>query len=156
MHGPIKFKSPNNISEWQMGFNSTFKWLISKAEVLILMKYMYETSTQILLNLHSTNLFLSNWCALLADLSDRRHGSFLPTQSVLWQWPCNTYRELQVPRYTNINTAKVSNHNHMRQTELATSCPCKVRKFWSLCLEACMFEWQCGNWDLSQPGRRYF
>jgi len=24
MHGPINVKSPNNISEWQMGFNSAF------------------------------------------------------------------------------------------------------------------------------------
>jgi hypothetical protein len=28
MHGPINDKSPNNISEWQMGFNSTLKELI--------------------------------------------------------------------------------------------------------------------------------
>jgi hypothetical protein len=28
MHGPIKVKSPNIISEWQMGFNSAFKGLI--------------------------------------------------------------------------------------------------------------------------------
>jgi hypothetical protein len=27
MHGPIKVKSPNNISKWQMGFNSAFKGL---------------------------------------------------------------------------------------------------------------------------------
>ena len=27
MHVPINVKSPNNISEWQMGFNSTFKGL---------------------------------------------------------------------------------------------------------------------------------
>ena len=27
MHGPINVKSPNNISEWQMGFNSEFKGL---------------------------------------------------------------------------------------------------------------------------------
>jgi hypothetical protein len=27
MHGPIKFKSPNNISKWQLGFNSAFKGL---------------------------------------------------------------------------------------------------------------------------------
>jgi hypothetical protein len=25
MHGPINVKSPNNISKWQMGFNSAFK-----------------------------------------------------------------------------------------------------------------------------------
>jgi hypothetical protein len=28
MHGPINVKSPNNISEWQMRFNSAFKELI--------------------------------------------------------------------------------------------------------------------------------
>jgi len=28
MHGPINVKSPNNISEWQMRFNSAFKGLI--------------------------------------------------------------------------------------------------------------------------------
>jgi hypothetical protein len=27
MHGPIKFKSPNNTSKWQMEFNSAFKGL---------------------------------------------------------------------------------------------------------------------------------
>jgi hypothetical protein len=27
MHGPIKVKSPNNNSKWQMGFNSAFKGL---------------------------------------------------------------------------------------------------------------------------------
>jgi hypothetical protein len=29
MHRPINVKSPNNISKWQMGFNSAFKGLIS-------------------------------------------------------------------------------------------------------------------------------
>jgi hypothetical protein len=29
MHGLINVKSPNNISKWQMGFNSAFKGLIS-------------------------------------------------------------------------------------------------------------------------------
>jgi hypothetical protein len=27
MHGTINVKSPNNISKWQMGFNSAFKGL---------------------------------------------------------------------------------------------------------------------------------
>jgi len=27
MHVPINIKSPNNINEWQMGFNSAFKGL---------------------------------------------------------------------------------------------------------------------------------
>jgi len=30
MHVPINVKSPNNISEWQMGFNSAFKGLIPR------------------------------------------------------------------------------------------------------------------------------
>jgi hypothetical protein len=30
MHLPINVKSPNNISKWQMGFNSAFKGLIQK------------------------------------------------------------------------------------------------------------------------------
>ena len=30
MHVPIKVKSPNNISEWQMGFNSAFKGLMCR------------------------------------------------------------------------------------------------------------------------------
>jgi hypothetical protein len=30
MHVSINVKSPNNISEWQMGFNSAFKGLIAE------------------------------------------------------------------------------------------------------------------------------
>jgi hypothetical protein len=33
MHVPISVKSPNNISKWQMGFNSAFKWLMVTAEL---------------------------------------------------------------------------------------------------------------------------
>jgi hypothetical protein len=33
MHGPINVKSPNNISKWQMGFDSAFKGL--KTYILI-------------------------------------------------------------------------------------------------------------------------
>jgi hypothetical protein len=33
MHGPINVKSPNNISKWQMEFNSAFKGLIGKTPV---------------------------------------------------------------------------------------------------------------------------
>jgi hypothetical protein len=32
MHGPINVKSPNNTSKWQVGFNSAFKGLITKAK----------------------------------------------------------------------------------------------------------------------------
>jgi hypothetical protein len=35
MHGPLNVKSPNNISKWQMGFNSAFKglkpWVMNSA-----------------------------------------------------------------------------------------------------------------------------
>jgi hypothetical protein len=30
MHVPINVKSPNNISKWQMGFNSAFKGLMEQ------------------------------------------------------------------------------------------------------------------------------
>jgi hypothetical protein len=33
MHLPIKVKSPNNISKWQMGFNSAFKGLILELNI---------------------------------------------------------------------------------------------------------------------------
>ena len=33
MHVPINVKFPNNISEWQMGFNSAFKGLMSKQKI---------------------------------------------------------------------------------------------------------------------------
>jgi hypothetical protein len=32
MHLPINVKSPNNISKWQMGFNSAFKGLMPSIE----------------------------------------------------------------------------------------------------------------------------
>jgi len=35
MHGPINVKSLNNISEWQMGFNSAFKGLIPILTLII-------------------------------------------------------------------------------------------------------------------------
>jgi len=33
MHGSINFKSPNNTSKWQMGFNSEFKGLNNDTDV---------------------------------------------------------------------------------------------------------------------------
>jgi hypothetical protein len=33
MHVPTNVKSPNNISKWQMGFNSAFKGLINAASI---------------------------------------------------------------------------------------------------------------------------
>jgi hypothetical protein len=35
MHLPINVKSPNNISKWQMGFNSAFKGLIAMFAMFI-------------------------------------------------------------------------------------------------------------------------
>jgi hypothetical protein len=37
MHVPINVKSPNNISKWQMGFNSAFKGLISHPNTFFLL-----------------------------------------------------------------------------------------------------------------------
>jgi hypothetical protein len=42
MHGLINVKSPNNISKWQMGFNSAFKglklWIYLQVEKLMYME----------------------------------------------------------------------------------------------------------------------
>jgi hypothetical protein len=35
MHGPINVKSPNNISKWQMGFNSAFKGLMKACSAVL-------------------------------------------------------------------------------------------------------------------------
>jgi hypothetical protein len=35
MHVPINVKSPNNISKWQMGFNSAFKGLKVKQVTML-------------------------------------------------------------------------------------------------------------------------
>jgi hypothetical protein len=41
MHLPINFKSPNNISKWQMGFNSAFKGVIQlEVDGIIILKWM--------------------------------------------------------------------------------------------------------------------
>jgi len=39
MHGPMNVKSPINISEWQMGFNSAFKRL---KEIVQLLAIKYQ------------------------------------------------------------------------------------------------------------------
>ena len=41
MHVPINVKSPNNISKWQMGFNSAFKGLT--AEFVVIKIHLYVT-----------------------------------------------------------------------------------------------------------------
>ena len=42
MHVPINVKSPNNISEWQMGFNSAFKGLTRGMTVVSFNQFGYE------------------------------------------------------------------------------------------------------------------
>jgi hypothetical protein len=42
MHGPINVKSPNNISKWQMGFNSAFKGLTRTEVVKRILKYIFK------------------------------------------------------------------------------------------------------------------
>jgi hypothetical protein len=44
MHGPINVKSPNNISKWQMGFNSVFKGLMGSAVTLSQLGFADGTS----------------------------------------------------------------------------------------------------------------
>jgi hypothetical protein len=41
MHGPINVKSPNNISEWQMGFNWAFKGLNVLNQILKVMQLSF-------------------------------------------------------------------------------------------------------------------
>jgi hypothetical protein len=41
MHGPINVKSPNNISKWQMGFNSAFKGLTLKNSTCFALSVFY-------------------------------------------------------------------------------------------------------------------
>ena len=52
MHVPINVKSPNNISEWQMGFNSAFKGLkcVSLQRLLCI---SVQSLLTLSLNLHS-------------------------------------------------------------------------------------------------------
>jgi hypothetical protein len=38
MHVPINFKSPNNISEWQMEFNSAFEGLMTNLDAVPALK----------------------------------------------------------------------------------------------------------------------
>jgi hypothetical protein len=48
MHGPINVKSPNNISKWQMGFNSAFKGLkclTTLTQTSVLFITFFPTST---------------------------------------------------------------------------------------------------------------
>jgi len=42
MHVPINVKSPNNINEWQMGFNSAFKGLMRPAGTDISCRGLYS------------------------------------------------------------------------------------------------------------------
>jgi hypothetical protein len=56
MHGPISVKSPNNISEWKMGFNSAFKGLIevvSYFRTLISSSYCSENFTSRIFDLYT-------------------------------------------------------------------------------------------------------
>jgi len=43
MHGPMNVKSPNNISEWQMGFNSAFKGLNHQLVALHYINGLHQT-----------------------------------------------------------------------------------------------------------------
>jgi hypothetical protein len=62
MHVAINVKSPNNISKWQMGFNSAFKGLMHKIVNCIVLMYLAVFYSQ-----HYKN----------GRLSDR-HGVLIP------------------------------------------------------------------------------
>jgi hypothetical protein len=50
MHGPINVKSPNNISKWQVGFNSAFKGLMasgSKKETQIYFSFLSKVLAKV-------------------------------------------------------------------------------------------------------------
>jgi hypothetical protein len=48
MHGSINVKSPNNTSKWQMGFNSAFKGLMMKREILVVYCNIHKNTKNIL------------------------------------------------------------------------------------------------------------
>jgi hypothetical protein len=52
MHGPINVKSPNNISNWQMGFNSAFKGLKMEGKRLL-----FDSPTYMRASPHVTCVF---------------------------------------------------------------------------------------------------
>jgi hypothetical protein len=56
MHGPINVKSPNNISKWQMGFNSAFKGLKEHIRIKI-----YFDRCRATVELTPNELELMNW-----------------------------------------------------------------------------------------------
>jgi hypothetical protein len=57
MHGPINVISPNNISKWQMGFNSAFKGLNT----------LYKENTAI--DLEKTAKHIRKLCEKVSDFS---------------------------------------------------------------------------------------
>jgi hypothetical protein len=64
MHGPIKVKSPNNISKWQMGFNSAFKGLMffnKSASRPVISDYVFNLLDIIKLANHSVVQFYDQW-----------------------------------------------------------------------------------------------
>jgi hypothetical protein len=61
MHVPINFKSPNNISRWQMGFNSAFKGL--KDKIVLRNKKQIDTLFYLSSFLHSTSTCFGNICS---------------------------------------------------------------------------------------------
>ena len=88
MHVPINVKSPNNISEWQMGFNLTFKGLSLICDKIvrtlgrnvrcsfplllslqILFKYFYQFATGLFLIASSHNPNLPLCHAFLTDFT---------------------------------------------------------------------------------------
>ena len=63
MHGPINVKFPNNISKWQMGFNSAFKGLMWKSG--------WPSLTTVLQSTVKWNLKASKFCQQYCVLANK-------------------------------------------------------------------------------------
>jgi hypothetical protein len=87
MHGPINLKSPNNINEWQTGFNSAFKGLSS---VSAKWRTTFKNSAtliflfRILLYRQEVNVFYSFPKSRFAIMEKNK----IPLKQNLWKLKC--------------------------------------------------------------------
>ena len=74
MHVPIKVKSPNNMSKWQMGFNSAFKGLnrISTS----ISQYLLQKDARIVYQYPTTPKHFENYDYVLDARGSVHHSKF--------------------------------------------------------------------------------
>jgi hypothetical protein len=103
MHGPLNVESPNNISKWQMGFNSAFKGLIRPSHRLFYNISLPERTTRftgrLLSNTHqpikicqSENVGLSR-----ARVKSLKYASMDPCHFALMATEVSTYMHYFTP-----------------------------------------------------------